>query len=94
MGMAVEVTTINQATSMDIALDENKTFVLMVSPRQIDLFSIAKATNIHGTKFDLPANPIANNGKLTSGITAATYTSFVNIVDSTQLARFGLHNGK
>jgi hypothetical protein len=63
------------------------------SYKQIDLFSIAKATDIHGTKFDLPTNPIATNGKLTSGITPATYTSFVNILDATQLARFGLHNG-
>jgi hypothetical protein len=68
--------------------DDNKS-----SYKQIDLFSIAKATDIHGTKFDLPANPIATNGKLTSGITSATYTSFVNILDATQLARFGLHNG-
>lgn len=27
------------------------------------------------------------------GITAATYVSFVNYIDSTGLARFGLHNG-
>jgi hypothetical protein len=65
-----------------------------IHPRQIDLFSISKATDIHGTKFDLAANPIASDGKITKGITTATYTSFVNMIDSTQLARFGLHNGK
>jgi len=62
--------------------------------RQIDLFSIAKATDIHGTQFDLPSNPIAKSGKLTKGITAATYVGFVNLIDKTQLARFGLHNGR
>ncbi|KDR70938.1 hypothetical protein GALMADRAFT_144404 [Galerina marginata CBS 339.88] len=63
------------------------------SYKQADLFSISKATDIHGTKFDSPSNPIASKGKLTKGITAATYVSFVNFVDDTQLGRFGLHNG-
>ena len=63
------------------------------SHRQADLFSISKATNIKGTKFDDPANPVAPKGKLDSSVTPATYVSFVNYVDDTQLARFGLHNG-
>ncbi|KAF9556491.1 hypothetical protein CPC08DRAFT_737062 [Agrocybe pediades] len=63
------------------------------SYKQADLFSIAKATDIHGTKFDSPASPIATSGSLVKGITAATYVSFVNFLDKTQLARFGLHNG-
>ncbi|KAF8961939.1 esterase-like activity of phytase-domain-containing protein [Flammula alnicola] len=50
--------------------------------KQADLFSITGATDIHGTKFDSPANPIAR-------IIAATYVSFVNFVDDTQLARLG-----
>ncbi|PPQ84110.1 hypothetical protein CVT24_002358 [Panaeolus cyanescens] len=62
--------------------------------KQADLFSISKATDIHGTKFDSPANPIAVNGVLDSTITPAQYLSFVNYVDPVQLARFGLHNGK
>ena len=61
--------------------------------RQADLFSIASATDIHGSKFDSPANPVAPNGVLDSSITPAKYVSFVNYLDSTQLARFGLHNG-
>ncbi|KAF9529605.1 esterase-like activity of phytase-domain-containing protein [Crepidotus variabilis] len=60
--------------------------------KQVDLFSIAKATNIKGTKFDDPANPVSPKGKLDKSVTAATYVSFVNFVDSTQLGRFGLHN--
>lgn len=61
--------------------------------RQADLFSIISATDIHGTDFDLAANPIASKGKLVKGITAATYVPFVSFLDSAQLARFGLHNG-
>ena len=61
--------------------------------RQADLFSIAKATDIHGTKYDDPANPVAPKGKLDKSITPATYVSFVDYIDDDQLARFGLHNG-
>lgn len=61
--------------------------------RQADLFSIASATDIHSSRFDDPAHPVAPGGVLDSSITPAKYVSFVNYVDSTQLARFGLHNG-
>jgi len=61
--------------------------------KQADLIDISKATNIAGTKFDEASNPVAKKGKLTSSVTAAVYTGFVNMIDSTQLARFGLHNG-
>ncbi|KAJ3503097.1 hypothetical protein NLJ89_g8585 [Agrocybe chaxingu] len=62
--------------------------------KQADLFSTVHATDIHGTKFDSPTNPIAVDGVLDSSITPATYVPFVNYVDPIQLARFGLHNGK
>ncbi|KZT22044.1 hypothetical protein NEOLEDRAFT_1244195 [Neolentinus lepideus HHB14362 ss-1] len=63
------------------------------SYKQADLVDITAATDIHNTVFDSPSNPIAVNGVLNSSITAATYTSFVNYINDTQLARFGLHNG-
>ncbi|KAI0746830.1 esterase-like activity of phytase-domain-containing protein [Daedaleopsis nitida] len=62
--------------------------------KQADLFDITNATDIHGTKFDDPSHPIADDGKLDKSITPATYQSFVSFIDDTQLARFGLHNGK
>ena len=65
----------------------------MSANRQADLFSIASATDIHGSEFDDLANPVAPGGDLDSSITPAKYVSFVNCVDSTQLARFGLHDG-
>ncbi|OCB87488.1 hypothetical protein A7U60_g5393 [Sanghuangporus baumii] len=62
--------------------------------KHADLFDISNATDIHGSAFDDPANPIAIDGILNSTITPATYVSFVDFLNPTQLARFGLHNGK
>ncbi|CAL1710830.1 unnamed protein product [Somion occarium] len=62
------------------------------SYKQADLIDISDATNIAGSKFDSPKNPIAKKGKLDKSITAATYVGFVDFIDDTQLARFGLHN--
>ena len=59
--------------------------------RQADLFSIASATDILGNKFDKPANPVTP-GDLDNSIPPAKYISFVNYIDSTQLARFGLRD--
>ena len=61
--------------------------------RQADLVDISAATDIHGTPFDEPANPIAVSGVLNPSITPATYVPFVNYLNTTQLAKFGLHNG-
>ncbi|EMD36215.1 hypothetical protein CERSUDRAFT_74243 [Gelatoporia subvermispora B] len=63
------------------------------SYKQADLIDISGATDIHGTQFDFPNASIATKGKLDKSITAAEYVSFVNFIDDTQLARFGLHNG-
>jgi len=57
------------------------------------VFSIKGATNIKGTKFDNPANPVSPGGVLDSSIKPATYVSFIDYLNPTQLARFGLHNG-
>ncbi|CAK5272723.1 unnamed protein product [Mycena citricolor] len=61
--------------------------------KQADLFSIANATDIHGTRFDSPAFPVAPGGVLDPAITPVTYVGFVNYVNATDLARFGLHTG-
>lgn len=61
--------------------------------RGIDLVDISSATNIAGSKFDSHKNAVAPKGKLDKSVTAAKYTSFVSLIDSTELARFGLHNG-
>ncbi|CAK5272346.1 unnamed protein product [Mycena citricolor] len=61
--------------------------------KQADLFSIVNATDIHGTRFDSPAFPVAPGGVLDPAITPVTYVGFVNYVNATDLARFGLHTG-
>ncbi|KIP05896.1 hypothetical protein PHLGIDRAFT_128612 [Phlebiopsis gigantea 11061_1 CR5-6] len=63
------------------------------SYKGIDLVMIGDATDIHGSKFDNALNPIAVNGTLNSQIKPVTYIPFVDMLNSTQLARFGLHNG-
>ncbi|KAL1943968.1 hypothetical protein VTO73DRAFT_3786 [Trametes versicolor] len=68
--------------------DDNSAF------KQADLLDISSATDIHGTDFDDPSNPIAKKGKLDKSITPGTYVDFVDFIDDTQLARFGVHNGK
>ena len=61
--------------------------------KNIDLIDISSATDIHGTKFDDASTPISPGGTLDSSITPAGYFAFVDLINSTQLARFGLHNG-
>ena len=63
------------------------------SYKQADLIDISLATDIHGSQFDDPSNPVAPDGVLDSGVIPATYVSFVSYINDTQLARFGLHNG-
>ncbi|KAG7759150.1 hypothetical protein KL911_000287 [Ogataea haglerorum] len=61
--------------------------------RHADLYSIANATNIAG-KYDKKGDKIASNkGKLEDGITTATYYSFLDYNNQTELSKFGLHNG-
>jgi hypothetical protein len=61
--------------------------------RSVDLIDISHATNLAGSKFDSPANPIAPGGALDPTITPALYQKFLDINDNTQLNRFGLRNG-
>lgn len=63
------------------------------SYKQADLIDISEATDIHGTEFDDPTNPVAPGGVLDGSVTPATYVPFVSYINDTQLARFGLHNG-
>lgn len=70
------------------------THTLLGEIRQADLVDISGATDIHGTKFDNRSNPISPNGVLDESIKPAEYVGFVNFINDTQLARFGVHNGK
>ncbi len=61
--------------------------------RKILIYDISGATNIAGTKFDDPANPVAPAGVLDASIKSAARTEFIDINDVAQLSKFGLRNG-
>jgi hypothetical protein len=60
--------------------------------RSIEVVDVSNATDIAGTAFDLE-KPIAPKGMLDPSVKAATRTPFIDINDSADLGRFGLHNG-
>jgi hypothetical protein len=60
--------------------------------RDIDVVDVSAATDIAGTAFDAD-KPVAPKGVVDSSVKPATLTRFIDINDSADLARFGLHNG-
>lgn len=60
--------------------------------RSIDIVDVSAATDIAGSKFDA-ATSIAPKGVLDPSVKPATVGQFIDINDSADLARFGLHNG-
>jgi hypothetical protein len=61
--------------------------------RKVELLDISQATNIAGSQYDGTV-PVAPAGVLAPGVVPATLTSFIDINDAAQLARFGLRNGE
>ncbi|OCF39123.1 hypothetical protein I317_07064 [Kwoniella heveanensis CBS 569] len=57
------------------------------------LFNFDGATDIVDTEYTDGVKPVSPGGVLDSSITAIEPTQFIDIIDETQLARFGLHNG-
>jgi hypothetical protein len=91
-----EILAINNTQFLVLARDAGfgHTYPIPTSTyRKILVYDITGATNIAGTKFDDPANPIAPAGVLDATIKPATRTDFIDLNDSAQLAKFGLHNG-
>jgi hypothetical protein len=60
--------------------------------RSIDLVDVSAATDIAGSAFDAD-KPVAPKGVLDPSVKPASRTPFIDLNDSAQLARFGLHNG-
>ena len=60
--------------------------------RSIDIVDISAATDIAGSKFDAD-QPVAPKGVLDASVKPATVSQFIDVNDSADLARFGLHNG-
>ncbi|KAG8884668.1 hypothetical protein FRB98_002268 [Tulasnella sp. 332] len=61
--------------------------------KSIDYFDITSATNIAGSKYDATDDGVAPGGDLHGKVIPAVYTPFLSMISSTQLSRFGLHNG-
>jgi hypothetical protein len=61
--------------------------------RSIDLLDTSRATNIAGSRYDGTV-PVAPNGKLVDGVVPATLTRYIDINETAQLQKFGLHNGE
>lgn len=61
--------------------------------RTVSLYDITGATNIAGTAYDTAATPISPAGVLAAGLTPAQRTVLVDLNNSAELAKFGLHNG-
>ncbi|KAK9472482.1 esterase-like activity of phytase-domain-containing protein [Dipodascopsis tothii] len=62
--------------------------------RELALYSIANATNVKTISgYDAATATVAPGGVLDDNITPATYYSFIDFNDETELAKFGLHNG-
>ncbi|MER9656761.1 esterase-like activity of phytase family protein [Mesorhizobium sp. M0152] len=60
--------------------------------RRINIVDLAGATDIAGA-FDTADKPLAPKGVLAPSVTPARLAPFIDINDSAELGRFGLHNG-
>jgi hypothetical protein len=61
--------------------------------RGINLRDTSRATNIAGSRYDGTV-PVAPNGKLADGVVPATLTRYIDINETAELRKFGLHNGE
>jgi len=61
--------------------------------RGINLLDTSRATNIAGSRYDGTV-PVAPNGKLADGVVPATLTRYIDINETAELRKFGLHNGE
>jgi hypothetical protein len=60
--------------------------------RRVELIDTSAATNIAGGKYD-GLEPVAPKGHLAEGVVPAARTTFIDLNDNSELAKFGLHNG-
>ena len=59
--------------------------------KSVLLVDISGATNLAGSQFETGTTPIASNGSLVAGIVPAAQVELVNLLNLTQLNRFGLN---
>jgi hypothetical protein len=61
--------------------------------RSIDLLDTGRATDIAGSRYDGTV-PVAPGGKLVDAVAPATLTPYIDINNTAELKKFGLHNGE
>ena len=61
--------------------------------KHVDFWSLTDADNIVGQYDGVGEKISTKKGVLNSSIKSATYYSFINLIDPTELSKFGLHNG-
>ena len=90
-----EVVALSPTSFLMLARDSNNGYGMEGEKslyRSIDIVDVSTATDIAGSKFDADT-PIAPKGVLDASVKPATVSQLIDINDSANLARFGLHNG-
>ncbi len=91
-----EIVALSGQTFLMLARDSNNGYGLKDATslyRRINVVDVSAATDIAGSAFD-GDKPVAPKGVLDESVKPATLTSFIDLNDSAELARFGLHNGE
>ncbi|KQV27679.1 hypothetical protein ASC97_04705 [Rhizobium sp. Root1203] len=90
-----EIIALSDKSFLMLARDSNNGFGLKGDTslyRAINIVDVSAATDIAGSDFD-GDKAVASKGVLDPSVTPAALTSFIDLNDSRELARFGLHNG-
>ena len=90
-----EIVALSPQTFLMLARDSNNGYGVKGDKslyRSIDIVDVSAATDIHGTAFDAD-KPVAPKGVVDPSVKPAAVSQFIDINDSADLARFGLHNG-
>jgi hypothetical protein len=90
-----EIVALSDTRFLMLARDSNNGYGLKGDTslyRAIDIVDVSTATDIAGGDFDSD-KAVAPKGVVDPSVTPATLTSFIDLNDSKELARFGLHNG-
>jgi hypothetical protein len=90
-----EIVALSDKAFLMLARDSNNGFGLKGDTslyRAINVVDLSAATDIAGSEFD-GDKPVAPKGVLDPSVMPATLTSLIDLNDSKELARFGLHNG-
>lgn len=88
-----EVLALNDTQFLVLSRDANGLGLGNLPPvfKSVLLVDIAGATNIAGTSYETSTTPIAPGGVLNSAITPVSQTEVVNILNTTQLGKFGIN---